>query len=72
MAMLPFSLVFTKHPDGSLEPIRKIKIGTLTTGPGARFSQRVFLGEIDISSLIGCDIEAVEEGQTLVIKEFHW
>lgn len=71
MAIFPFHLVFTKHADGSLEPIRKIKIGMLTTGPGARFSQRVFLGEIDLVALIGCDIEAVEEGKTLVIKNFH-
>lgn len=71
MAIFPFHLVFTKHPDGSLEPIRKIKIGTLTSGPGTRFSQRVFFGEIDIFSLIGCDIEAIEEGKTLVIKKFH-
>lgn len=70
MAIFPFHLVFTKHSDGSLEPTRKVRIGAVTSGPGTRFGCRAFFGEVDISALVGCDIEAVEEGKTLVIKEF--
>ncbi|MFC1756525.1 hypothetical protein ACFLY1_01065 [Patescibacteria group bacterium] len=63
-------MVFTKHPDGTYEPSRKVKINKKTSGPGEFFSNEHLFGSINIVDLVGCEIEAVEEGNTLVIKEF--
>ena len=70
MTKLPFHLVFIAHPNGTYEPSRKVKLGKETSGPGKYFSQDNHFGMINIADLVGCEIEVVEKGDTLVIKEF--
>ncbi len=70
MTKIAFNMVFTKHPNGTYEPSRKVKLGKETSGPGKYFSHNNYFGTINIADLAGCEIEAVEEGDTLVIKEF--
>lgn len=70
MIKLAFHMVFIKHSDGTFEPLRKVKLNKELSGPGEYFSQECHFGAINIADLSGCEIEAVEKGDTLIIKEF--
>lgn len=68
---LKFSEVFTKKPDGSITPLRPIRIGGVSLGPGVSFSRGVSFSGIDIFSYENLDIEAEEIDGILVIKGFY-
>jgi len=68
---LKFSEVFSKKPDGSITPLRPIKIGGVSLGPGVSFSKGVSFSGVDISKYDGSDIEADEADGILVIKGFY-
>ena len=56
-----FHQIFKLNSDGSIEPIRRIKIGGVEFGPGVRFTRGISFGGIDLSQYIGRDFEVQEE-----------
>ena len=63
---LNFHSIFRLHNDGSIEPLRVIRIGGVQIGPGVRFGRGVSFGGIDIFNFIGRDFQ-VEEQQGVII-----
>ena len=55
-----FFQIFKIHPDGSIEPIRRIKVGGIEFGPGIHFTKGVKFGGIDFADYIGRDFEVDE------------
>ena len=62
-----FYQIFKINPDGSIEPLRSIRIGGVQMGPGVRFGRGVSFGGIDLSNFIGHDFSAREENGILVL-----
>ena len=56
-----FSQIFQLNSDGSIEPIRRIRIGGVEFGPGVRFTRGVSFSGIDLSQYIGRDFEVQEQ-----------
>lgn len=63
---LSFYSIFRVHSDGSIEPIRPVRIGGVQMGPGVRFGRGVSFGGIDLFSYIGRDF-AVEEQNGIIV-----
>jgi len=61
-----FYSIFRLNKDGSIEPIRRVRIGGVQVGPGVRFVGSVRFGKINLFDYIGSDF-AVEEKDGLLI-----
>ena len=68
---VPFDTVFIQHPDGSLEPRQRIRVGGVTFGPGVKFSRGVAFGGIDFVQFIGHELEIETDGDIAVIKGIY-
>lgn len=66
-----FYQIFTVHPDGSIEPIRRVRIGGVEFGPGVRFARGVAFSGIDLTLYIGRDFEAEDVAGVLVLKGIY-
>lgn len=66
-----FVQIFRMHPDGSLEPIRRIRIGGVEVGPGVRFGQGVSFGGIDLTKYTRNDFEVTTEEDLWVIQGIY-
>ncbi len=66
-----FYQIFTVRPDGSIEPIRRVRIGGVEFGPGVRFARGVSFSGIDITLYVGRDFEAEENGEVLVLTGIY-
>ncbi len=62
-----FYQIFRVSPDGSIEPLRIIRIGGVQMGPGVRFGRGVSFGGVDFSNYIGRDFSAREENGILIL-----
>jgi len=71
MARLTFGKVFIQHPDGTLEPRKRIRIGGVSLGPGVRFSTGAKFAGVDFTLFIGRDFDAQEENGVLVINGIY-
>jgi len=73
MARVNFDSIFIRHPDGSLEPRQRIRVGGVTFGPGVRFTRGVAFAGIDFTQFIGHDLEVETdtENDILVIKGIY-
>lgn len=47
MARVTFDSIFVKHPDGSIEPRQRMRVGGIEFGPGIRFSRGIAFSGID-------------------------
>lgn len=63
-----FYQLFKINPDGSIEPLRLIRIGGVQMGPGVRFGKGVSFSGIDLSQFIGRDFEVENQSGVYVIK----
>ena len=70
MARINFYQIFRVNADGSIEPLRPVKIGGVQFGSGARF-KNVSFGGIDLSKYIGRDFEIRDEGGVYVITGIY-
>ena len=61
-----FFYLFKQNSDGSIEPLKIVRIGGVQMGPGVRFGNGVFFGNINLFEYIGKDFE-VEEKDGIVI-----
>lgn len=71
MARLTFNSIFIQHPDGTLEPRQKIRVGGVTFGSGVKLSRGMALGGIDFTRFVGHDLEVETDNDILVIKAIH-
>jgi len=71
MARVNFDTIFVQHPDNSLEPRQRIRVGGVTFGPGVRFSRGVAFGGVDFAQFIGQDLEIETDNDTSVIKGIY-
>ena len=68
MARVTFDSIFTQHPDGSLEPRQRIRVGGVEFGPGVNFKNTSF-GGIDFHGpqFFGHDLEIKTDNGTIVV-----
>lgn len=70
MARINFNQIFRVNADGSIEPLRSVRIGGVQFAPGARF-KNVSFGGIDLSKYIGRDFEIRDENGVYVITGIY-
>lgn len=63
-----FYQIFKVNIDGSIEPLRPVRIGGVQMGPGVKFGKGVSFSGIDLSQFIGRDFAVEEQSGVLVIK----
>lgn len=68
MARLNFNSIFITHPDRSIEPRQRIRVGGVTFGPGVRFNQGVNIAGVDFTQFRQRDFEVDVDGDVIVIK----
>lgn len=62
-----FNAIFRIHSDGSIEPLRPVRIGGVQMSPGVRFGRGVSFGGIDLFNFIGRDFSAEEQNGVLIL-----
>lgn len=62
-----FYQIFKVNTDGSIEPLRMVRIGGIQMGPGVRFGGGVSFGGIDLFQYIGRDFQVEEQSGILII-----
>lgn len=63
-----FYALFRQYPDGSLEPIRTVRIGGIQFGPGVRLGKGVSFGDVDLVQYIGHDFSVEQnEGVSIIV-----
>jgi hypothetical protein len=66
-----FYEIFKINTDGSIEPLRPVRIGGAQLGPGVRFGAGVSFGGVDLSQYVGRDFSVEEvNGVTIIIGIF--
>ncbi|MFH1371395.1 MAG: hypothetical protein ABII09_08945 [Planctomycetota bacterium] len=63
--------IFRIYPDGSIEPIKRVRIGGVEFGPGVRFSKGVSFSGIDLSLYVGRDLEVENIDNVSVLKGIY-
>lgn len=66
-----FWQIFQVHPDGSIEPLRRIRIGGVEFGPGVRFGRGVSISGIDLTHYVGRDFDTEDVVGVLVLKGIY-
>ena len=65
-----FDQVFQKS-DSQITPIRRIRVGAVTFGPGVSIGPGVAIGGIDFYAYIGRELEVEEREDVLVITGIY-
>ncbi len=66
-----FYSIFRVNADGSIEPLKPVRIGGAQFGPGVLFGRGVSFAGIDFSQYIGRDFEVEEQnGVSIIIGIF--
>ena len=63
-----FYQIFRVNTDGSIEPLRPIRIGGVQMGPGVRFGKGVSFSGVDLSLYVGRDFLVEDSNGILVFK----
>lgn len=63
-----FNQVFKENPDGTLSPLRQIRVGGVTLGPGLSFGPIAAFGGVNFHQFKGHVIEADDKNGILVIN----
>ena len=66
-----FYTVFTVHPDGSVEPRERIRIGGIEFGPGVHLWRGVVFSGIDLFDYVGHDLETKKSRGVTVITGIY-
>lgn len=66
-----FYKIFKVNVDGSIEPLRLVKIGGVQMSPGVRFGKGMLFSGIDLSQFIGRDFLVEEISSVLLIKGIY-
>jgi len=62
-----FYQIFRVNTDGSIEPLRPVRIGGVQMGPGVKFGRGVSFGGIDLFSFVGRNFRVEEQNGLLII-----
>lgn len=62
-----FFQIFKVNSDGSIEPIRVVRVGGVQMGPGVRLGRGVSFGGVDLSQFVGRDFKVEEQNGILII-----
>ncbi|MBC8550954.1 MAG: hypothetical protein H8D23_15015 [Candidatus Brocadiales bacterium] len=54
---VPFSQIFQINQNGMITPLTVVKLGGVTMGPGVAFGGGVSIGGVELTSLVGKDLE---------------
>ena len=65
---LNFYQIFRVNADGSIEPLRIVRMGGVQLSPGVRFGRGVSFSGIDLSKYVGRDLLVEEQEGVFVIK----
>ena len=68
---LNFYQIFRINTDGSIEPLRVVRIGGVQFGPGVRFGGGVSFGGIDLAQYIGRDFEVEDKNGISIITGIY-
>lgn len=72
MARVTFDSIFQRHPDGSLEPRQRVRVGGVTIGPGMRFNNTSFAGvNFSDPQILGHDLEIKTDNDIIVITGIY-
>lgn len=63
-----FNQIFKVNTDGSIEPIRTVRIGGVQLSPSVRFGGGVSFGGVNLSQHVGKDLLVEEQSGVIVIK----
>ena len=63
-----FYQIFRINTDGSIEPLRPVRIGGVQMGPGVKFGKGVSFSGVDLSLYAGRDFLVEDRDNILVIK----
>lgn len=66
-----FNQVFHQNPDESLSPLRQIRVGGVSFGPGVTFGSGVAFGGVNFSQYQGHDLEIEEREGIIIIKGIY-
>lgn len=64
---LNFYQIFRINDDGSIEPLRIVRIGGVQFGPGVRFGGGVSFGGINLAQYVGRDFQVEDQNGILII-----
>lgn len=64
---LNFYQIFRINTDGSIEPLRIVRIGGVQFGPGVRFGRGVSFGGVDLAQYVGRDFQVEDQNGILII-----
>lgn len=71
MTRMSFDSLFIEHPDGSIEPRRRIRVGGVDFGPGVRFSKGAVFAGIDFTLFRKHDFDVEEQQGVAIIKAIY-
>ena len=72
MERINFHTIFRLNDDGSIEPLRIVRIGGVQMGPGVKFGRGVIFGGVNLYNFIGKDFQTTtDENGTLVINGIY-
>lgn len=66
-----FNDIFKENEDGTLSPIRQIRIGGVSFGPNVAFGPNAAFASINFHTYKGHDLEIDEEDGVLVIQGIY-
>lgn len=66
-----FNEVFTENQDGTLSPIRQIRVGGVSFGPSVSFGSGAAFGGVNFHQYKGHEFEADDKDGILVIKAIY-
>lgn len=64
---LNFYQIFKINTDGSIEPLRIVRIGGVQFGPGVRFGGGVSFGGVNLAQYVGRDFQVEDQNGILII-----
>ena len=62
-----FYKIFKINPDGSMEPLKTVRIGGVQMSQGVKFGRGVSFGGVNLFDYVGRDFQIEEENGVLII-----
>lgn len=68
---LNFHSIFKMNTDGSIEPLRVVRIGGVQFAPGVRIGRGVAFGGVDLFQYVGRDFRVEDQNGILIITGIY-
>lgn len=66
-----FNEIFRENADGSISPVKRLRVGGVILGPDVAIRAGVAFGGVDFFQFKGHEIEADIDGEIFVIKAIY-